>query len=111
MDARRPDGRRDVCRECKRQRHRELHPEPDEEPAPAPTPRTHQDRMTLVPVAELDDREHRRRLLDDLRANGVETELRDGQVFRVLHLPAVMPNRPPAGTRTQLRVPHASRIA
>jgi hypothetical protein len=45
-----------------------------------------------------------------MRANGVETELRGGQVYRVLRLPAVMPRRQPAAAKTELRAPRVSAI-
>jgi hypothetical protein len=68
--------------------------------------------MGLVSYDDLEDRERRRQLLQDLRtANGTETELHDGRVFTVLHLPPAVPVRRPAVAKTQIRMPRASRIA
>lgn len=110
QDSRKADGRRDICRECKRQRQRELHAEPDEEPAPA-KPRRDPNNLVATAHVESSDRERRRELLAELRANGVETELRGDRVFRVLHLPAFAPDRLPAPVRVQVRSARASVIA
>ena len=94
QDSRKADGRRDICRDCKRQRQRELHPKPDDE-EPAPAPRRNPNDLVATAYGESADRERRRELLAELRANGVETEVRGDRVFRVLHLPASHLTRSP----------------
>ena len=110
QDNRTVDGRRNVCRECRRHRERELHPEPDEEPAPAKVRRNPND-LVATAYVESSDRERRRELLAELRTNGVDTELRGDRVFRVLHLPAFAPDPLPASARVQVRSPRGSVIA
>jgi hypothetical protein len=95
------DGRRSVCRTCKARRTRELAAarDADEEPAPAPTPRD-PNNLVASSHAELVDRDQRRELLAELRANGVETEQRDGREYgdRGDPPPRLYVARPPSRT-------------
>lgn len=88
-----PPGR-NVCRACKyaRARAREARTGGDEEPRPAGSTvplAESRNPLALVGAYEAADLEARRELLDELRANGVELELRDGREFHVLRVPDV----------------------
>jgi hypothetical protein len=114
-DAKGRDGRRHVCRVCRQRRVRERRAELSraragdvgEEPAPAGNRSgSRQVGNRLVGARERDAIEQRRAMLAELRANGVERELRDGREFVVLRLPDFGEAPAPAPARV---LPHVSR--
>ena len=67
--------------------------------------------MRLDSKSQIVDADARRELLAELRANGVEHELRDGREFVVLKLPSFASGVRALAPRVEPRVPRAVRLA